>query len=347
VPILYKRTGGHSNNKMKEEFSNNQKEQCVVWFRPLQKNDRTAIQKLHEEWFPVHYSKEFYDCVIQNKMTSGESLYTCVAVSTTPPPPPPHEHQLQIEIINDETDSINSEIIIDEENPLITKDEEDNEDTPWKQLVQSLSDEGKETILNDFHENYNNYYYELQTKQMIYSKEKYTEKEIVGCLIGTFTTVSNCKNTGLNELVLRKFPDKKKTSMFYIMTLGIVPSLRQYGLGSFLINQVLLPFLQTSVPTCGVVYLHVISYNQTAIRFYEALGFHYVNTIVNYYHIENQYYNCYLYAKILNDESEENTTLGQSYVLQVFHSIWNRIQNTRNYLFSFGSNTSADNTINL
>jgi ribosomal protein S18 acetylase RimI-like enzyme len=86
--------------------------------------------------------------------------------------------------------------------------------------------------------------------------------------------------------------------MFYIMTLGSSEKFRGRGLGSKLINECI--NICEQVPSCGVIYLHVITYNSTAIRFYERLGFHRIKEIKDYYTIHNESYNCYLYAKFVN-----------------------------------------------
>lgn len=48
---------------------------------------------------------------------------------------------------------------------------------------------------------------------------------------------------------------------------------------------------------CGAIYLHVITHNNAAIRFYEKLGFVRVNEIHDYYRIDSDDHSCYLYAK--------------------------------------------------
>lgn len=54
---------------------------------------------------------------------------------------------------------------------------------------------------------------------------------------------------------------------------------------------------------CETVYLHVIIQNQAAIRFYEKLGFSRLREIANYYTINEEKYNCYLYAKFYDRAS--------------------------------------------
>lgn len=54
---------------------------ATVSFRPLRSSDRRRLQQLHEEWFPVSYSDDFYDDLVNNHRlaTSGDQLFTCVA----------------------------------------------------------------------------------------------------------------------------------------------------------------------------------------------------------------------------------------------------------------------------
>lgn len=64
------------------------------------------------------------------------------------------------------------------------------------------------------------------------------------------------------------------------MTLGVVSTYRNEGLGSRLVQQC--EQLVEHDPECGVLYLHVITYNHAAIRLYEKLGFHRVEVCNTY-----------------------------------------------------------------
>lgn len=56
---------------------------------------------------------------------------------------------------------------------------------------------------------------------------------------------------------------------------------------------------------CETAYLHVIIQNEAAIRFYEKLGFALLREIADYYTIDDQKHNCYLYAKFFNKATTE------------------------------------------
>jgi ribosomal protein S18 acetylase RimI-like enzyme len=85
------------------------------------------------------------------------------------------------------------------------------------------------------------------------------------------------------------------TRMFYIMTLGTVKGFRHHGLATRLLQRVMEQVERDA--QCGTLYLHVITCNVAAIRFYEKLGFYRVTEMKDYYRINDQNHNCFVYAK--------------------------------------------------
>ena len=101
---------------------------------------------------------------------------------------------------------------------------------------------------------------------------------IVGCVVGSFLSslMFSVKTGARDETATLLVPDPDVyPEMFYIMTLGT--SLRRMGLGSILVNRVV--DMIKSKQECGALYLHVITYNETAIKLYERLGFSRVKKI--------------------------------------------------------------------
>jgi ribosomal protein S18 acetylase RimI-like enzyme len=115
---------------------------------------------------------------------------------------------------------------------------------------------------------------------------------ICACIVGCFLHAKSHLSPRLRELLL---PSQRHSRAFYIMTLGVIPSCRKAGLGSQLVQWC--QRLVESDPGCGVLYLHVITFNAGAIRLYEKLGFYRVEEIENYYTIEGRHYNAFLFAK--------------------------------------------------
>jgi ribosomal protein S18 acetylase RimI-like enzyme len=115
---------------------------------------------------------------------------------------------------------------------------------------------------------------------------------ICACIVGCFLHAKSHLSPRLRNLLL---PSQRHSRAFYIMTLGVVPSCRKAGLGSQLVQRC--QQLVEDDPSCGVLYLHVITFNAGAIRLYEKLGFYRVEEIENYYTIEGRHYNAFLFAK--------------------------------------------------
>jgi len=213
----------------------------VISFRRIQPKDRTQIQALHEEWFPVEYQDEFYDdlCWHQKMCHSGHDLYTMVA--TIPK-------------------KMNNNLHGDNKN-----DDDDHDDD---------------------HDNDNN---------------DPSDEQIIACLVGCVLSAHKL-NASSRELLVPSYPHRH-SKLFYIMTLGTVTEYRHLGLASQLVQQVADRVIGRDVEL-GTLYLHVITLNEAAIRFYEnKLGFWRVQEIQDYYTIDGEHYNCYLYAKYFHGQS--------------------------------------------
>jgi len=99
--------------------------------------------------------------------------------------------------------------------------------------------------------------------------------QIMSCIIGGFVKCSEMKDDTIAANLIRNRYDHPR--MFYIMTLGNTKSFRKQRLGTKMIYDCLT--MIEKVPTCGAVYLHVITYNTAAIKFYEKLGFYRIEEI--------------------------------------------------------------------
>ena len=111
-------------------------------------------------------------------------------------------------------------------------------------------------------------------------------------------------------------------TLVYILTLGVVETYRNLGIGEiiFICSHILkclisLPIWSwiaastlirevlkyaSSIPTCRAVYLHVISYNNPAIHFYKKMLFKCVRRLHDFYFINGQHYDSYLFVYYVN-----------------------------------------------
>eukprot|EP01083_Nonionella_stella_P145929 458319_1 len=240
-------------------------EGVTLQFRPLQENDFDQIKLLHEELFPVRYSAEFYDNVILNQTTTGKPLYSTIAAL---------KHTI----------------------------DEENADPNAVFLHQSQTYQRLARYVNIPTFKEQGVIEQLWVTDQ-FAKEALKEcrvsglnsDRIVGCIIGSFVEVTHMKITTVTRLVRSPAVHYR---MFYIMTLGATGNFRRRGLGKKLIQDCI--DMAEQVTCCGVIYLHVITYNLAAIRFYEKLGFYRMEEIKDYYKINGEMHSCYLYAYFIN-----------------------------------------------
>lgn len=98
--------------------------------------------------------------------------------------------------------------------------------------------------------------------------------------------------------MLRYDPSKPDQTLVYILTLGVVDGYRNLGIASSLIQKVVK--YASSIPSCRAVYLHVISYNDPAIRLYKKMSFQRVRRLQGFYLIGGQHYDSYLFVYYVN-----------------------------------------------
>jgi histone acetyltransferase MCC1 len=141
---------------------------------------------------------------------------------------------------------------------------------------------------------------------------------IVACIVGSKVEASRLSSETVDLLL--SDPTRYKR-MFYIMTLGTVTEYRQYGIATKLLKQITELVQQDN--ECGALYLHVITFNVAAIRFYEKLGFYRVTEMKDYYRIGDKNYNCYIYAKYYHGNRGQ---LDYYYLLtRLVSNIWKRV----------------------
>jgi ribosomal protein S18 acetylase RimI-like enzyme len=84
----------------------------------------------------------------------------------------------------------------------------------------------------------------------------------------------------------------------YISTIGVIDELRKHGLGRKLLEKVF--EILSLRDKCFGVYLHVITYNKSAIAFYEKLHWYRGKLSKDHYIINEAYFNSFSYYKFFN-----------------------------------------------
>ena len=77
------------------------------------------------------------------------------------------------------------------------------------------------------------------------------------------------------------------------MTIGVIDECRQMGLGSQLLAHNI-SLLEQNAPNCVAIWLHVIDYNHSAIKFYEKNGFLNYGRLKRHYTIAKKDYDAIL-----------------------------------------------------
>lgn len=121
---------------------------------------------------------------------------------------------------------------------------------------------------------------------------------------------------------------KTDRTLVYILTLGVIKPYRNLGIASRLVWEVI--EYASSIPSCRAVYLHVISYNQSAILFYKKNSFQCLRKLQNFYYINGYHYDAYLYVYYVNGGRAPCSALDflaavGTYVRSLFHSLTTKI----------------------
>ena len=112
-----------------------------------------------------------------------------------------------------------------------------------------------------------------------------------------------CKNIDFNEEV-QSYLRCEDYNCVYIMTIGVLDEYRKLHIGSNLIKHIINKALLDNI--CIGIYLDVVYYNLSAIKFYEKNGFKKVATLINYYDINGNYYDCIVFLKIFSRKEKDD-----------------------------------------
>lgn len=384
----------NSNYSNYSNHNNNQNHNDNISFRSVLPEDRTQIQELFEEWFPVEYKDDFYENLCNRQTMGAQKLYTLVATTTTTTKTTENERNIK-----------NSD---DDQNHNQNQNHHDSPTSPriiacllgCKLNARKLNEASRELLIpgysrrrningNNGNNDNDNGNYSNNTKidkvgdDNENNKNNKSDDNIND--IDTYESENDDDNDNDNDNGndndSSSFIDL--TEVFYIMTLGVIQEYRKQGLASYLVERALEDQIVVAVNeddeddedqdehedehehehedfdeetagdydayddiychhksnnqtrsrqqrrrrrdkirttalsstemysphhnctncNCETAYLHVIIKNDAAIRFYEKLGFQRLREIADYYTIDDEKHNCYLYAKFFDRES--------------------------------------------
>ena len=97
---------------------------------------------------------------------------------------------------------------------------------------------------------------------------------------------------------------REARTALYIMTIGVIDECRKWGIGTLLLreaNNLVIKHPKFG-KTCKFVYLHVATYNESGIRFYDRNRFTKVKRLEAWYEIFGKPYDALLYYKRIEGE---------------------------------------------
>ena len=234
-------------------------------FRPIQLNDRTNIQHLHEECFPVQYTPTFYDFAVRGKMSSAphRPLFSVLAVVRR----------------DDEEEEEEERIMREggrEEDPVAGRDGDGNDGQSSAMALCLPTSEAEKSE---------------EDEQVVGQKQERLDG-IAGAIITQFVESSTVLDFNFLD------DPHSYPLIAYILTLSTSSDFRRRGLATKLLERALAH--ARSNRNCGAVYLHVITYNVAAIRFYENQGFVNIGVLGDYYFIDGVHHDAFFFVLHVN-----------------------------------------------
>uniref|UniRef100_A0A7S2SR30 N-alpha-acetyltransferase 60 n=1 Tax=Rhizochromulina marina TaxID=1034831 RepID=A0A7S2SR30_9STRA len=243
-----------------------------LWRRPLQPEDLEEIKLLHEEWFPVRYSMRFYNSVVRGvMMDTDQPIISVVAVDPLEPRAAPELASLSTE----DQRHVALELTGGATSPAAQR--ADSPHAPESRYAGRPEEAAAAPPPT------------LATRPARSLKRG----RIAGAVIAQVIPERDCGDDGVLA-PQGLFSCSRRRSVMYILTLGTREEYRRRGVAQSLLAQCVERAKAT--PGCDAVYLHVITYNTAAIRFYEKNGFVRLRELKSYYKIAGKPYDSYIYV---------------------------------------------------
>ena len=141
------------------------------------------------------------------------------------------------------------------------------------------------------------WYKDITSSPRFYSLAAVLNNRIIGILIAEVKSISKC-NPEDNGILGGRY--LKDTRVAYVLSLGVVKEYRKNGIASLLLNNLFGLLTTEEYLNCKAVYLHVLTTNYVALRFYERHKFRLFRYLPCYYAIKGRQKNGYLYVLYIN-----------------------------------------------
>ncbi|EWM21284.1 GNAT domain protein [Nannochloropsis gaditana] len=276
----------------------------ALTYRTLRPEDLAEVKDLHEELFPVRYSDAFYDCAVRGYLVGTcQPLFTLAAVEVLPEEGEERrERQGGRKMLQSIEEERNGVIQGDAGKRLLLRS---RGLAPPPSFPSCFNSTGPSPPLSP-------------------PPSSSREGRLLGIILAQLLPFSECAPDDADLLLpaprlahslLPPLPTcplpSPSTHALYILTLGTRPDARRQGLARSLLLRTLSqaslppspppspPSTPPSLPAphLGLVYLHVLPRNQSAIAFYVQQGFQCRGRLPRYYVINGKEEDAYLYVR--------------------------------------------------
>ncbi|XP_012943964.1 N-alpha-acetyltransferase 60 [Aplysia californica] len=141
------------------------------------------------------------------------------------------------------------------------------------------------------------WYEEITSNSRFYSLAATHHARIIGLIVAELKPQSKL-NKEDGDLLASYYPPA--TQVAYILSLGVVGDFRRNGIASLLLDSLLSYLTSKERLECKAVYLHVLSTNSVALRFYERRRFRRHLFLPYYYAIQGKARDGYSYVLYIN-----------------------------------------------
>jgi N-alpha-acetyltransferase 60 len=140
------------------------------------------------------------------------------------------------------------------------------------------------------------WYNDITSSTRFYSLAATYQNRIIGMIVAE---IKLKRTTDKEDWYILSSQHPENTQVTYILSLGVFKEFRRLGIASLLLDT-LIDYLKAETD-CKAIYLHVLSSNQVAIRFYEKRNFQQRIYLPNYYTIKGQLQDGHCYVLYMNN----------------------------------------------